>query len=83
MLVRQQAQALVEARFTIVEGAVNVKLPPFNVCLILLTNVLFHQIVTDAVERLRDKGINFKEQDQSRLISTLLAVICGDAHVTV
>ena len=46
-------------------------------------HVLFHQIVTDAVERLRDKGINFKEQDQSRLISTLLAVICGDAHVTV
>jgi len=62
MLVRQQAQALVEARFTIVEGAVN--------------------IVTDAVERLRDKGISLNEQAQTKLISTLLAVICGDAHVT-
>jgi len=62
MLVRQQAQALVEARFTIVEGAVN--------------------IVTDAVERLRDKGISFRDQEQTKLISTLLAVICGDAHVT-
>jgi len=62
MLVRQQAQALVEARFTIVEGAVN--------------------IVTDAIERLRDKGIAFRENEQGKLISTLLAVICGDAHVT-
>jgi len=60
--VRQQAQALVEARFTIVEGAVN--------------------IVTDAVERLRDKGIALRDTEQTKLVSTLLAVICGDAHVT-
>jgi len=62
MLVRQQAEALVEARFTIVEGAV--------------------QIVSSAVEKLRDRGIGFTPHEQSRLVSNLLAVICGDSHVT-
>jgi len=62
MLVRQQAEALVEARFTIVEGAV--------------------QIVSGAVEKLRDRGIGFTPNEQSRLVSNLLAVICGDSHVT-
>jgi len=62
MLVRQQAEALVEARHTIVDGAV--------------------AIVTSAVEKLRDNGIAFRDSEQTRLVSNLLAVICGDAHVT-
>jgi len=61
MLVRQQAEALVEARHTIVDGAVS--------------------IVTGAVEKLRDNGIAFRDNEQARLVSNLLAVICGDAHV--
>jgi len=62
MLVRQQAEALVEARHTIVEGAV--------------------QIVTGAVQKLGETGIHLQDREQSRLISNLLAVICGDSHVT-
>lgn len=61
MLVRQQAQALVDARKVIVEGAV--------------------QIVSHAVELLEEKGLKLSPSEQPRLISNLLTVICGEAHV--
>ena len=61
MLVRQQAQALVEARKTIVEGAV--------------------EIVHEAVELLKKRGLEIPEGERPRMISNLLTVICGDAHV--
>jgi len=62
MLVRQQAEALVDARHTIVDGAV--------------------QIVTSAVAKLAENGVHLNDAQQARLVSNLLAVICGDAHVT-
>lgn len=61
MLVRQQAQALVDARKVIVEGAV--------------------QIVCHAVELLEEKGLKLPAAEQPRLVSNLLTVICGEAHV--
>jgi len=61
MLVRQQAQALLNARKVVVDGAVG--------------------IVTSAVLRLGESGINLDTREQSRLVSNLLAVICGDAKV--
>jgi len=61
MLVRQQAQALLDARKVVVEGAVT--------------------IVTTAVHRLAESGIQLNDRDQTRLVSNLLAVICSDARV--
>ncbi len=61
MLVRQQAQALVDARRVIVDGAV--------------------QIVSHAVEMLGEKGFKLPAGEESRLVSNLLTVICGESHV--
>ena len=61
MLVRQQAQALVDARRVIVDGAV--------------------QIVHHAVELLAEKGHKLPSGEESRLVSNLLTVICGESHV--
>lgn len=61
MLVRQQAQALVDARRVIVDGAV--------------------QIVHHAVELLEQKGHKLPAGEESRLVSNLLTVICGESHV--
>jgi regulator of protease activity HflC (stomatin/prohibitin superfamily) len=61
MLVRQQAQALVDARRVIVDGAV--------------------QIVHHAVELLEEKGHKLPAGEESRLVSNLLTVICGESHV--
>jgi regulator of protease activity HflC (stomatin/prohibitin superfamily) len=61
MLVRQQAQALVDARKTIVEGAV--------------------EIVSDAVSMLEERDLGIPKDEQPRMISNLLTVICGDANV--
>lgn len=61
MLVRQQAQALLDARKVVVKGAV--------------------QIVTASVAKLNESGVKLSDQEQSRLVSNLLAVICSDARV--
>jgi len=61
MLVRQQAQALVDARKVIVDGAV--------------------AIVHHAVELLAEKGLKLPAGEESRLVSNLLTVICGESHV--
>lgn len=61
MLVRQQAQALVDARRVIVDGAV--------------------QIVHHAVELLGEHGHKLAPGEESRLVSNLLTVICGESHV--
>ena len=61
MLVRQQAQALVDARKVIVDGAV--------------------QIVHHAIELLGEKGHTLQPNEKARLVSNLLVVICGEAHV--
>lgn len=61
MLVRQQAQALVDARKIVVEGAV--------------------EIVYEAIQQLQAKGLGLEHNEQSRLVSNLLTVICGEAKV--
>lgn len=61
MLVRQQAQALVDARKIIAEGAV--------------------EIVDEAVTMLGGRGYKLGERTQSRLVSSLLVVICGEGKV--
>lgn len=61
MLVRQQAQALVEARKYVVEGAVD--------------------IAYEALVRLKERGIKMDAGHQSKIVSNLLAIICGDANV--
>ncbi len=61
MLVRQQAQALVDARKIIVEGAV--------------------EIVDEAMRLLVSRGYQLDGGHQSRLVSSLLVVICGDSKV--
>lgn len=57
MLMRQQAMALIDARKTIVEGAVS--------------------IVADAVERLRQAGLEVSAAQREQLISNLLVVLCS------
>lgn len=61
MLVRQQAQALVDARKIVVEGAV--------------------EIVYEAIQQLQAKGLGLEHSEQSRMVSNLLTVICGEAKV--
>ena len=61
MLVRQQAQALVDARKIIAEGAV--------------------EIVDEAVTMLDGRGYKLDERTRSRLVSSLLVVICGEGKV--
>ncbi|MBI5757174.1 MAG: SPFH domain-containing protein [Planctomycetales bacterium] len=60
MLMRQQALALIDARKTIVEGAV--------------------AIVHDAVERLRNAGLEISLAQREVLISNLLVVLCSGEH---
>lgn len=61
MLVRQQAQALVDARKIIAEGAV--------------------EIVDEAVTMLDARGYDLDQRTRSRLVSSLLVVICGEGKV--
>merc|ERR1711982_75676 len=58
MLKRQQAIAIIEARQTIVQGAVD--------------------IAADAVEKLAHRGITLSDQDQAKLVTNLLTVVCSD-----
>jgi regulator of protease activity HflC (stomatin/prohibitin superfamily) len=60
MLMRQQALALIDARKTIVEGAVS--------------------IVHDAVDRLRNAGLEVSVAQREVLISNLLVVLCSGEH---
>lgn len=60
MLMRQQALALIDARKTIVEGAV--------------------AIVHDAVDRLRNAGLEVSVAQREVLISNLLVVLCSGEH---
>lgn len=57
MLMRQQAMALIDARKTIVEGAV--------------------AIVGDAVDRLKEAGLDVSPQQREALIANLLVVLCS------
>jgi len=61
MLVRQQAQALLDARKVVVEGAVS--------------------IVTDAAHKLGQSGITLSREEEARMVSNMLTVICSDAKV--
>jgi regulator of protease activity HflC (stomatin/prohibitin superfamily) len=56
MLVRQQAEAMIEARQTIVKGAVSISL--------------------GAMKGLRERGIVMSPDEESRMVSNLLVVIC-------
>merc|ERR1712000_186088 len=58
MLKRQQAIAIIEARQTIVQGAVD--------------------IAADAVDKLAQRGITLSDQDQAKLVTNLLTVVCSD-----
>ena len=58
MLVRQQAQAIVDARKTIVAGAVG--------------------IVGDALESLRERGVEVGATDQPRFVGNLMTVLCSE-----
>ena len=58
MLVRQQAQAIVDARKTIVAAAVG--------------------IVSDALEGLKDRGLEVERAEQPKLIANLMTVICSE-----
>jgi len=60
MLVRQQAQATVDARKMIVTGAVG--------------------IACDALTELADRGKPIPPTDQSKFVSNLVMVICGEAR---
>jgi len=61
MLQRQQAEALVDARTLIVQGAV--------------------EIAKNAADQLLESGIEMAPAEKSRMVSNLICVICGDAHV--
>jgi len=61
MLIRQQAEAMVDARKIIVEGAV--------------------QISMGALAGLADKGIKMTKEEEAKMVTSLLVVICGDAKV--
>ena len=62
MLLRQQAQALIDARKLIVEGAV--------------------EMVNDAHARLQGSGFALTPDEQERLISNLMVVLCSGTDVT-
>jgi len=61
MLIRQQAEAMVDARKIIVKGAV--------------------EIAHGAVESLSGRGLHLSPEEQNRVVSNLLVIICGDAKV--
>jgi len=58
MLVRQQAQAIVDARKTIVAGAVG--------------------IVGDALNSLRDRGVEVGAADQPKFVTNIMTVLCSE-----
>ena len=58
MLVRQQAQAIVDARKTVVAGAVG--------------------IVGDALDSLRDRGIEVDANERPRFVGNLMTVLCSE-----
>jgi len=58
MLVRQTASAILDARKTIVAGAVG--------------------IVTDALAALKDNGTDVSPEQQGRLVSNLMTVLCSE-----
>jgi regulator of protease activity HflC (stomatin/prohibitin superfamily) len=61
MLIRQQAEAMVDARKIIVQGAVT--------------------IAMGAIQGLQEKGVKLSKEEEARMVSNLLVVICGDAKV--
>lgn len=61
LLVKQQAEAKVEARYLIVQGAV--------------------EIASKAITDLEGKGLNFSQEEKTRMVSNLLSVICSDTSV--
>jgi len=62
MLIRQQAEAMIDARKIIVEGAVS--------------------IAHGAIVGLEQRGMKMTKEDEGKLVSKLLIVICGDSKVT-
>jgi len=61
MLIRQQAEAMVDARKIIVDGAIN--------------------IAHGALSGLSERGVKMSKEEEVRLVTNLLVVICGDAKV--
>jgi len=61
MLIRQQAEAMVDARKIIVEGALT--------------------IAHGALGGLGNRGVKMTKEEEARLVTNLLVVICGDAKV--
>jgi regulator of protease activity HflC (stomatin/prohibitin superfamily) len=61
MLIRQQAEAMVDARKIIVEGAV--------------------QISYGALAALSERGVKMSKEEESKMVTNLLVVICGDSKV--
>jgi regulator of protease activity HflC (stomatin/prohibitin superfamily) len=61
MLIRQQAEAMVDARKIIVEGAV--------------------QISMGALHGLAERGVKLSKEEEAKMVSNLLVVICGDSKV--
>jgi len=62
MLIRQQAEAMIDARKIIVEGAVS--------------------IAHGAILGLEQRGMKMTKEDEGKLVSKLLTVICGDSKVS-
>jgi membrane protease subunit (stomatin/prohibitin family) len=62
MLIRQQAEAMIDARKIIVEGAVS--------------------IAHGAIVGLEERGLKMTKEEEGKMVSKLLVVICGDSKVT-
>jgi len=62
MLIRQQAEAMIDARKIIVEGAVS--------------------IAHGAIVGLEERGLKMTKEEEGKMVSRLLVVICGDSKVT-
>jgi len=61
MLIRQQAEAMVDARKIIVDGAV--------------------QISYGALSGLSERGVKMSKEEEAKMVTNLLVVICGDSKV--
>jgi len=61
MLIRQQAEAMVDARKIIVDGAV--------------------QISYGALSGLAERGVKMSKEEEAKMVTNLLVVICGDSKV--
>jgi len=61
MLIRQQAEAMVDARKIIVDGAV--------------------QISYGALAGLAERGVKMSKDEEAKMVTNLLVVICGDSKV--